>query len=76
MATKQANLESGFPDDLKPSPEDEAFMDAFVERNRAALEKTVEESRAAIARGEGIAVRSRKEFLAAIRSRFASDEDK
>lgn len=69
MATKQANLESGFPDDLKPSPEDEAFMDAFVERNRAALEKMIEEARASIARGEGKTYSSADELLAEVMRR-------
>lgn len=75
MSAKPTGLQPEIPDDLKQSPEDEAFIDAFVERNGPALEKMVEEARASIARGEGIVVRSRKEFLAAIRSRFAGSED-
>jgi hypothetical protein len=76
MSVKPTALEPEIPEDLKQSAEDEAFVDAFVERNRPALEKMIEEARASLARGEGITVRSREDFLAAIRSRFADHDGK
>ena len=57
-------LRPEIPDDLKQSPDDEAFIDAFVERNRPALEKMIEEARASIARGEGKSYVSAEDLLA------------
>jgi hypothetical protein len=66
MSSRQARSEVEIPDDLKQSAEDEAFVDAFVERNRPALEKMIEEARASIARGEGKTYTSADDLFADI----------
>jgi hypothetical protein len=66
MSSKQVLTQADIPDDLKQSAEDEAFVDAFVERNRPALEKMIEEARASIARGAGKTYTSADDLFADI----------
>jgi len=42
------------------------FADRFIRRNRAALNEALKEARASIKRGEGVEVKSYKDFVGAI----------
>ncbi|TAL00086.1 MAG: hypothetical protein EPO08_14745 [Rhodospirillaceae bacterium] len=77
MSTKTAKTKpakSSFryaPEDLAPRDEarEEASIEGFIKRNRDALNASINEARDSLKRGEGIAIRSESEFLAAIRGK-------
>ena len=75
MSTKTVKTKSrapGFryaPEDLAPrdAARDDAFADAFIARNREALNASIKKARASLKRGEGTVTRSEEDFFAAMK---------
>jgi hypothetical protein len=62
-----AELSRYTPEELDPhTAQDEAAMDAFIERNRDALNKALEAGYVSLKNGEGIPIRSLEDLLAAL----------
>jgi hypothetical protein len=64
-----ADLSRYTAEELDPhTAEDAAAMDAFIARNRDALNKALEAGYLSLANGQGVAIRSLEDLLAAIQT--------
>ena len=64
-----ADLSRYTPEELDPeAAKDEAAMEAFIERNRDAINKALEAGYVSLDRGDGVPIGSLEELLAAISS--------